>query len=151
MDNREAALELYLKDWSMPRIAQALGVAEKTIKRWKKQDEWEQKKLQQAVLMKENTNGIWKIINYQNKAINALIDKYEKAAENGDGYELLGKGDLDALQKLHSIVKKKDTDIVNVIMTITELVEFIQSKDYKLAQELTNYTTQFIEHNRTKK
>lgn len=148
MDNKEAALELYLKDWSQARIAQALGVTEKTIERWKKKDHWDKTKLQQAVLMKDSTNSVWKLINYQNKALSALIDEHEKTVEQGGSYKPLDKGDLDALQKLYSIVKKKDTDLLTIIEITTELLEFIQSHDFKLAQKLSMYMTEFINQKR---
>lgn len=144
MDNKEAALELYLIDWSLVRIAKALGVSESSIIRWKKKDNWEKKKMQRSVLMKDSTDSIWNLIHYQHKALDEKIKQYEEDAKKGKPLQILDKGNLDALQKLHSIVKKKDTDIITVIELSTELLEYVQSQDYKLAQKIERHVTEFI-------
>lgn len=149
MENKEAALELYLKDWSLKKISKALDVSESTIIRWKKKEEWEKKKLQQSVLMKDSTDSVWKLIHYQNKAWGAKIKEYELAVENGEPYQVIDKGSLDALQKLYSIVKKNDTDTITVIEITMELLEYIQSEDYKLAKKVEQYLTGFINKKRS--
>lgn len=142
--DKEAALELYFKDWSLAKIAKVLNLSESTIIRWKKKHNWEQTKLDQSSLMRDSTHSIWTLINYQNKALNARIKEYEKAAEDGKGYKVIERGDLDALQKLYSIVKKNDTDTITIIEISTELLEHVQSKDFKLAQKLEQHVTEFI-------
>lgn len=129
MDKQEAALELYLKDWSQARIAQAVNVTESTIVRWKKKDKWDKVKVQKSVLTQSSTDSVWKLIHYQTKALNRKVEEYEKAAEQGEGYQLIDRGNLDALQKLFSIVKKKDVAWIDTIEIATELLEFIQAKD----------------------
>lgn len=148
MENKEAALELYLKNWSLARIAKALNVSESSVIRWKKKNDWNQKKQQQAILMKESTNGAWRMLNYQTKALNSKIDEYEKAAKNGDSFKLIDRGDLDAYQKLHSIIKKKDADVVTTIIIITEFLRFLSVKDLELAKKVTKYTNLFLEEKR---
>lgn len=142
--DKEAALELYLKEWSLTKIAKVLNLSESTIIRWKKKHNWEQTKLDQSSLMRDSTHSIWTLINYQNKALNARIKEYEKAVEDGNPYKVIERGDLDALQKLYSIVKKNDTDTITIIEISTELLEHVQSKDFKLAQKLEQHVTEFI-------
>lgn len=148
MDNREAALELYLKDWALVRIAKALDVSESTVIRWKKKDDWEKKKLQRSILMKDSTDGIWDLIHYQHKALAQKTKQYEEDAKNGEPLQILDRGNLDALQKLHSIVKKKDTDSITIIEISTELLEHVQSQDFKLAQKLERHINEFINKKR---
>jgi len=148
MENTEAALELYLQNWSLVKISQALNVSESTVVRWKKKNNWSDKKQQQAILMKESTDGAWKLLNYQTKALNAKTKEYEEAAKSGKGFKLIDKGDLDAYQKLHSIIKKKDADIVTTIIIIMEFLRFVTAKDLQLSKKITKYTNLFIEEKR---
>lgn len=151
MDNKEAAKQLYLDGWEQSRIATALGIAQKTISSWKKNNDWDKERIQMSVIAQESAQRVWALIDYQTKALDQQRKRFEDAAqEEGTPLALIDKGHLDALQKLFSIVKAKETKFLDVIKIAMSLLDFIQSKDLKLAKASHEYFTKFIEENRTK-
>jgi transcriptional regulatory protein LevR len=151
MDNKEAAKQLYCDGWDQSRIASALGVAQKTITAWKQKGNWDKDRIKATVIAQESTERVWGLIDYQTKALNQQIKNYQEQYDaNGGVLPLIDKGHLDALQKLFTIVKTKEQKFLDVVKTVTALLEYVQSKDLKLAQASHQYYTNFIEESRNR-
>jgi hypothetical protein len=140
MQNKDIAKELFNAGWGQNRIAEALDVSEKTIGDWKKKGNWEQKRTEEALARETSEARLWKLINYQLKALEKKTEEWEHDAE----YRLLDKGDIDALSKMYSSVKGKQHTWAQAVELITELTEFIEGKNLDLAKKLLPYTDEFL-------
>lgn len=148
MDKKDAAKRLYLDGWTQGRIATTLGVTQTTVTSWKKKHAWDKEKVKKAAIAQASTERVWALIEYQTKALDAQREQNLKTGEEGGNFKLIDKGDLDALQKLFSIVKSKEPKWMDTIKIAAQFLEFIQSKDLKLAKKLAPLLTEFIEENR---
>lgn len=149
MDKKDAAKQLYLESWDQARIAATLGITQNTVSKWKKKHDWDKEKIKKAAIAQESTDRVWAMIDYQTKALEAQKEEFLKKGEEDGTYKLIGRGNLDALQKLFSIVKTKETKWLDTIKVASEILEFVQSQNLKLAKSLSPLITEFIEEKRT--
>lgn len=145
MTKQELALTLFLKNTSIANIAQLLGVNERTVGRWKKEEKWEEARVKKTIDAQESAKRIWRLINYQTKALNVKIEDFEKAAQEGGNYETISSKDIDALQKLYAIVKKKDIDFTVTLEIVRELSAFMQAQNLKLTKKVMPLIAAFID------
>lgn len=144
MDKKNAAWELYKEGWTQKRIASCLSVSEQTICSWKDKDQWDKKMAKHKDLWENNEAKVAKLISYQLRALERKTKQWEE--EGAD--KLIGKGEIDALSKLYSTIKKKDIAWGNYISCCKELIEYIQLEDLELAKMLTSIVDSFLNHKR---
>lgn len=140
MENKDAAYLLFLEGWDQKRIAAALRVTEKTITTWKKQYDWDRKRTEKAIARETSEEKLWKLISYQLTALEQRTEEWIKDSE----YRLLDKGDIDALAKMYSAVKNKQHTWAQIVEIITELLDYLQARNFKLAKEVLELTDEFL-------
>jgi hypothetical protein len=140
MENRDAAYILFTESWDQKRIAQALGVTEKTVGNWKKAGECERKRTEQALARETSEAILWELIQYQLTALKRKKDEWI----GNDEFRLLDKGDIDALAKMYSSVKAKQHTWAQIVDLATEITEFIEQKNFQLAKEIIPLVDEFL-------
>ena len=140
LEAKEAAYILFQQGWSQGRIADAVKVTEKTVSNWKTKHNWDKKRTESAMSKESSEQKLWNLIAYQ---LDALERKKEEWIRDEE-YKLIDKGDIDALSKMYSAVKGKQHTWAQIVEIITELVDFCQSKNFKLTKELIQLTDEFL-------
>lgn len=144
MEKRDAARLMYMDGWNQTDIARAIGVSENTVSKWSSDAKWKQQKIS-AQLMEDNAvQRVMEIIDYQT---NALIRKKNSwLAEDENTVQLVDKGDIDALQKLFSCIKKETHKFGAYATVMKELLEYLQLADLDLAKQVAPHGDAFLQH-----
>lgn len=148
MEKRDAARLMYMEGYSQTDISRILQISENTVSKWSSDAKWKQQKIS-AQLMEDNAvQRVMEIIDYQT---NQLIKKKNNwIKDDPDSINLIDKGDIDALQKLFSCIRK-ETHKFNAYATVMkEFFEYLQLSDLELAKQLTSHGDGFLQHVRTK-
>jgi len=112
-------------------IAAKVGVSEKTIGKWKEQENWEQLK---TVLITTRTNVI--------RNLQRQMELWQKEI----GERLASSKETDILTKLASAIRSLETEtgISEMVDTGMKFIQFLQQQDVELAKEVTNWFDVFI-------
>lgn len=135
-EQQQNAKDLYLLGWSQNRIANALGVSDNAVSRWKQKGKWDELRRQSISEETEVNNRIRKIFNAQTKVLDTWVD------DNPD--KLLDKGVPDGLYKIYSMIKTKNTTWPQLVETIAEFMDFVSGKDSQLAKQLLEISDEFV-------
>ena len=141
MDNKEAAKELFFQGWTQKRIAKALGVTEQTVSAWSNAGYWQKRRTEEALMKETASEGVWAIINHNQAIIQKLMKNELKDS-------LVGKGEIDALTKLFSVVKNQQTTWSHYVSICRELVDFIGVSDLELSKRMLEPTDEFLNQKR---
>ncbi len=116
---------------SQKDIAAKVGVSEKTIGKWKDQENWEQLK---TVLITTRTNVI--------RNLQRQMELWQ--LEIGD--RLASSKETDILTKLASAIRSLETEtgISEMVDTGMKFIQFLQQQDVELSKQVTNYFDLFI-------
>jgi transposase len=144
MENKEAARVLYFEGWSQVRIAQALGVAEKTVTDWKKKGYWEKKRAENAIAKDTAEELVLELINWNLNVLKKRKDEWEAEGK----LDLISKGDIDALSKLFSSIKGKEKTWTNYVTILREFVDFLQTVDLEMSKSLLDPVDEFLNQKR---
>ena len=135
---KKHAEELYVhhqRDFAY--IAQVYKIPERTIRRWAKDNDWENTR-------KQVNESSWKTMQELKAALPKLI---KKVADNPTA------ANADSLQKVVSSLKKlsKDVDLIgNALMILKEFSLYIKENDPDRAETLLDHIEPFIKHLETK-
>lgn len=145
MNKREAAKSLYINEnLDQKEIARILSISPNTVTRWKQDDNWGD-----AQLLRENsTLDILDLISYQTRTLKKIKERYLNSEDYEDKLPLLNKGDIDALQKLHSTVKNDARKFNDYVIVMKEFFEFLQDEDLDAAKKLTPIADMFLNEKR---
>jgi uncharacterized protein YjcR len=144
METKTAAKILYMEGMAQKEIAKLLGTTETTIGAWKKDGAWESERTRKNLLSMTNSETMEELIHYQQQTLLAQIKEWK---ENNTG-KLISKGDVDALSKLYSTIKKKDTVWADYVKIIREFTQHIAEVNPSLAKEVIGVANDFINHKR---
>lgn len=116
---------------SQKEVAAKVGVTEKTIGKWKDEEQWDQLK---TVLITTRSNVI--------KNLQRQMELWQ--LEIGD--RLAGSKEADILIKLANAISalEKDTGIAEMVDTGMKFIQFLQQHNVDLAKECTHYFDLFI-------
>lgn len=143
MNKREAAKSLYINEnLDQKEIARLLGVSPNTVTRWKQEENWGDVDM----LRISSTMLILELIAYQTQALKRKKDQW--LAENNQTTNLIEKGDIDALQKLHSTVRNDARKFNDYVIVMKEFFEFLQDEDLDAAKKLTPIADMFLNEKR---
>lgn len=140
MDKKDAAWVLYEKGYTQKNIAQILKVSEQTIVTWKKEKDWDKKLADRKELYESNADKILKLIAYQLRALERMTSEWEETGSK----QLIGKGEIDALSKLYSTIKTKETSWAQTIETIKLFMEYLQQQNIDLAKKVADFADMFL-------
>jgi hypothetical protein len=144
MKERDAARILYTDGWAQKEIARTLRRSEKTICKWKQDDNWEMQKSRTLIEKQTAEEGVWELINYQLTALKNIKDEYQKEGAT----KLISKGDIDALQKLFTTVKAKELEWSAMIKVLREFSQWLKAENLELAQELVEFIEAYLNEKR---
>lgn len=145
MEKRDAAKLLFLEgNITQKEIAKLFKVSENTISRWAKEDLWNAKKLNYDLLTDNSTQHILELIHYQTTTLKKLKDKWLEDQEYEDNLPLISKGDIDALQKLWTTIRKDARKFSDYVSIIKEFFAFLQNHKLSVAKELTDAADIFL-------
>lgn len=143
MNKREAAKSLYINEnLDQKEIAKLLGVSPNTVTRWKQEDKWGDVDM----LRNSSTMLILELIAYQTQALKRKKDQWLE--EDNQTTNLIEKGDIDALQKLHSTVRNDARKFNDYVIVMKEFFEFLQDEDLDAAKKLTPIADMFLNEKR---
>jgi hypothetical protein len=78
---------------------------------------------------------VWRLIQYQLDHLNKLTELYEKQeTEDPTSIKLISKGDIDALQKLFTTIRKKETEWSELVRILRDYVGWLRLEDPELAK-----------------
>ncbi len=142
MVKKDAARTLYFEGYKQVDIARVLKVSERSISAWAIDGEWRDKKISIDLMRDNSTARIMELIDYQTKALVRIKNQF--LTEDPDSIKLIDKGDIDALQKLHVTIKRDAKKFVDYVQVLKEFMEFMETQDVKMAQELIQFGNLFI-------
>lgn len=140
-DKVDVAKIMYKQGYTQERISQVLGIAVKTVRAWAKKYAWEET-FGKWELVESNT---LELILYQSMALRKKKDRLLKeGAADSENYELLSRGDIDALQKLSTIFHNDVKDFATHSKVAQELLEFISSKNINIAKDVMPIFNEYL-------
>lgn len=150
IDKKSAAQELFNAGWDQKRIAGILELSEQTISGWKIKHRWEEKRAKKNMAREVAEDRVWRLINYQLRALDLQVEEFEREFEKKKGEQLprLDKGDVDALQKLWTTVKAKQLDWSVLVNNVKDFVGFISERDIDLAKSILDHADDYMNFKR---
>jgi len=146
MIKKDAAKILYIQGFTQVDIAKFMGVGKNTVNKWAIAGKWKEKKINLSLLKDNSVQRIMEMIDYQTKAITRKIELWKD--EDPLTTKLIERGDIDALQKLFTTIKKDSKKWSDYVSVIREFFEFLQANDLEIAQELSDLADTFLHQKR---
>jgi len=135
ISKKEAALILYREGMKGTEIASILKVSEKSISTWKTDGEWDKKRVHFEMNQQTAADKVWILIQYQLDRLTRLTELYQKQEEKEpEKIQLISKGDIDALQKLFTTIRKKETEWSDLVRILRDYVGWLRIEDAELAK-----------------
>lgn len=150
MKDREVAYLLYKAGVSKTDISRIFRKSPNTVTRWAKEDNWEEKSVEEALFKETSGEQVRELITYQLKVLNKIKDIRQDDLQNSHEVAdlrklLIDKGDIDALSKLYATIKGKEIEFTQITLIVKELVEYVERERIELAKELTPLAHEFIQ------
>lgn len=132
---REYAKRLFI-DEKLDRkaIAERIGVAEKTIGKWAKDDNWEKIRTSLLTIKDSQISLLYSQLEFLNNDI-ASRD-----------YKVATPKEADTLIKITNSIKalEVETNLGDTIQVAKKIIQFIQSEDLEFSKKLTRYCDLYI-------
>lgn len=131
-DNRQKAKSLYITgQYTQKEIAALIGVTEKSITKWKEQEDWESLKESLLTTRENELRRLYKML----KVINDDIDTRAK-----DGIPINSK-EADAVLKLTAAIRnlELETSIADKVDVGSAFINLVRKDDVELAKTITNW------------
>lgn len=156
MDKEEeisAARTLYMQGFTQKRIAAIFNRSENTIGRWAEAGNWAEELADSHTFKHTSLSDVRTLITHNLKILTKIAELNSEFVDTKQTAKelqslLIERGDVDALQKLFTTIRGKEIEWDQLVKTITEFTEFIESKNIELAKELTVYSNEFINNKR---
>jgi transposase len=141
-DKREAAKVLYMEGLNQDDIAKILSVAPNTLTRWKQQDNWVERKIQRNLHDQTIEDTVRELIAYQLDVLRAK--KNQELCLDAEDRKLIERGDIDALQKLFTTIKRDELKYESFIKIVKQLLAFIANEDLETAKIVEPLLNRFL-------
>lgn len=154
MDDVTKARHLFNVGFNRKEIAEILHKNEKTIGSWAEEGDWERRRAEFTLNRETAEERIWKLINYQLKVHERIVEAQDAALETTATTAdlkklLLERGDIDALQKLFTTIKGKELEWTAIVKLIRDFVEYIDTQNQPLSKQILSYANEFINDKRS--
>lgn len=140
--DKTLAYELFMDGLTQARIAQLLGVSTSTVQRWATAGGWAERRVDRGMVEVDVQEVTMELLQYQ---LNALKMKKDAWLEDGDGHLLLERGDIDALQKLYTTIRRDLIKWQDYVTVTKELLSWLMDQDLALAKALRPYVQDFVD------
>lgn len=149
MTDKEAAYILIKNGMSQKEAARILRKSENTVSGWAKKGKWNDKIVEESLFRETSEEKVRKLINFQLKVIEMIADKHSTSLNDKLTVEelqklLIGRGDIDALQKLFTTIKGKEMEWSQIVKVVRDLTEYVEAQDLELAKEITPLANEFL-------
>ena len=136
---KAVAKDLFMLGYTQTQIAEITKVSIKTMSQWAIAGKWQELRAEEGLKAETITD----------LAQNLLITQLKALSETGVDPETgkpkkMDKGDIDAAQKLHTMVKGKTQRWADIVNNVRELVDFIASQDSELAKLIMPLVNEYI-------
>lgn len=140
MEKKDAARLLFLDGWEQKDIAKLLGVSENSMSKWARTGNWHDRRVASQLFETTSTETIRELIGYQ---LEALRRKKDAMVQEGQ-YNLLDRGDIDALQKLFTTIKRGELKWDDHVRTMRRFMEYLQGQDAELAKRVIEHADTYL-------
>jgi len=153
MERQEAGFKLYVQGVSLDEIASIFKVKYPTVAKWSSDKNWKDRKNERLIREETTQEAIMDLISYQLMVIKKIkelnLEKLDTVEDINELKELLiSRGDIDALQKLHTTIKTKEVTWDSIVQITRELTEFLSSKDMKATAKLAEFINEWLNEKR---
>lgn len=131
-ENRSKAKSLYLTgQYDQKDIAALLEVSEKTIGKWKAEDDWESFKTSLLTTRENELRRLYKILK-------SLNDEIDLCAESGIA---ISSKQADSVLKLTAAIKnlEVETSIAEKVEVGTDFINLVRKENFELSKEITKW------------
>ncbi len=146
MKKEDAAYIMYKEGATQKEIAGMMKLSENTISNWAKKYNWKTKKVSQDLKYENSVQTIMGLIDYQVRVLDRRKNLW--LDDDPNSTKLIERGDIDALQKLFTTIRRDAKKFSDYVHVIKELVTFIQVDNLDLAKKLTELCTEFLNEKR---
>lgn len=140
MEKKDAAKVLYLEGMSAADIGRLLKVSENTLVKWVRDGEWKTKRVASQLFEATSTETVRELIGYQLEALRRKKDEWISEGK----FNLLDRGDIDALQKLFTTIRRGEVKWDDHVRSVRRLMEFLQERDPELAKRLVEHADLYL-------
>lgn len=157
IEKQEAGFLLYKDGWSQKNIANILKVSEQSIARWKREGDWDRRKLTQSSMLLKSEEDLITAISHQTRIISLIAKRQAKDLEQNNIADLtvaelqkflLDPKDLDGYSKLAAKLDKKAPGWEELIKVMRRFMGWLTELDVKAAQDIAELVDQFINQSR---
>lgn len=140
----DAALILYREGWTQKEIAQIIKSTEKTVSNWRHKFNWDEKTVAYNTHRQTSEDNALAALAHQTKIIRLIAEKLgDEVTNNLSAKELAGllipKGEIDAVQKLFTTIKRKELDWSDKVKTLREFATWLKEVDIELAKQIIGH------------
>ena len=131
-EQRGKAKSLYLTgQYDQKEIAALLGYSEKTIGKWKAEDEWDSFKTSLLTTRENELRRLYKML----KSLNDSIDEFAEAKIP------INSKQADAVLKLTTAIKNLEieTSIAEKVEVGTDFINLVRKEDVELSKQITKW------------
>lgn len=140
MEKHIAGYELYKAGLTQLQVSEVLGITESTVSRWSNKYEWKRKKTKLDLFESTHEEIVMDLIDYQLKT----LQKKKASFENCPKPTLIERGDIDALQKLFSTIKKKPVKWSDMVKIFRDFLSYTQKTDLGIAKQIAPIIDMYI-------
>ncbi len=153
LSKNEAAFILFDNGINQKEIARILQVTEKTISSWKVKYAWEEKTVTYSLQKKTAEDNALEALAHQTRVIKLISKRLsDNIDENSDLEALKGalipKGEIDAVQKLFTTIKRKELEWGDKVRILREFCGWLKNEDLTLAQSVVEHVDTYLNESR---
>ncbi len=158
INKQEAGFVMYKAGFSQKDIASILKVSEQTVVRWKKEGDWDRRKLTQSSMLLKSEEDLITAISHQTRIIALIAKRQQYELDQKDVNKLtvaelkqflLDPKDLDGYSKLAAKLDKKAPGWEELIKVMRRFMGWLTDYDINLAQTIAEAVDTFINESRT--
>jgi len=140
MEKKDAAKVLYLEGMSAADIGRLLKVSENTLSKWVNDGEWKTKRVASQLFEATSTETVRELIGYQLEALRRKKDEWIVEGR----FNLLDRGDIDALQKLFTTIRRGEVKWDDNVRIIRRFMEHLQEQAPDQAKALVEHADIYL-------
>lgn len=147
--DQESAYILFKEGVPQNEIARIFRKTEQTISRWKKDEKWEKRLLDDQMNERTAQEDAGELLRYQLRTLKKIKNELEEEeVKPGGKPQLLSKGHIDGIRDLFNVTKQKEIEWTQYVKIGRELMRFVKENDLTLAQALVPVLDDFLNFKR---
>jgi len=144
MEDQELAYILFRDGVSQKQIASVFKRSEVTIVRWKKEGDWERRKIESTTAMRTAQEDVQEILNYQLATLKKIKDGFATLEKP----TLIGKSAIDSIRDLYNCAKEKQIEWTQYVRVVREINRYLAEVDMSVAQKVVQHLDDFLNYKR---